>query len=251
MDQRRPAPHPFSRPQTSQPFHETRFAPIPPPPYTSQSTTHSNATHHNGDPFLRRRNEQQNPRTSPVPAEPPRPYAFVNNPQLTANLFPGASDFANIAQQRRNSYGSATPFGAGGIDRYGPRTASGERVLGNIHLLQYAGRSILMHIRSSFPATALRRRLLLCNPRFSGHLLHCALVDHLDRFSTVHTIICCKHQCRCSPSIHEHARSIMNMSCLLLIIAPWLWIASSPRLAWRASVPCDGDFAASQPFWSG
>ena len=126
MDQRRSGPHPFSRPPTNQSPHDARFAPIPPPPYILQPTTQRRTDiPHSNDPFLRRRNEHEDKRTSPPVATSPRGYAFPSNTQLTANLFPGASDFANIiAQPRRNSY-SATPFGVGGADLYGTRIASG------------------------------------------------------------------------------------------------------------------------------
>lgn len=124
MDQRRSAPHPFSRPPSSQPSHDPRFAPIPPPPYTSQSATHRAEIPHASDPFLRRRNEHEDQRRSP-PTNPTRPYTFPIHSQLNANPFSDASDFANIAQPRRNSYGSAAPFDARLADRYGSRITSG------------------------------------------------------------------------------------------------------------------------------
>ena len=135
MEQRRSAPHPFSRPQTSQVSHDPRFAPIPPPPYTSQSTAQRMNIPVHSDPFLRRGNEQDHLRTSPPSTNPPQVYNFPSNSQLTANLFPGSSDFANIAQPRRNSYGSATPFGDGGTDRYGSRIIPGTQVSWTVSLL--------------------------------------------------------------------------------------------------------------------
>ena len=136
MDQRRSAPHPFSRLQTSQTSHDPRFAPIPPPPYSSQPIAQKTNIPINSDPFFRRGSEQDQLRRSPPSTNPPRTYNFPSNPQLTANIFPGSSDFANIAQPRRNSYGSAIPFGAGGFDRYGTRIISGTRIFWSLSLLQ-------------------------------------------------------------------------------------------------------------------
>lgn len=114
MDPRHSAQHPFSRPPSHPTIHESRFAPIPPPPYSSQQSSMPSDLLHGNDPFLRRRNERERERedyrtSSPI-SNRTQPYTLPNTPSYTASpLFPSAI---------RDTQPSRTPYGNGRPEQY-------------------------------------------------------------------------------------------------------------------------------------
>lgn len=107
MDPRHSTQHPFSRPPSHQAIRESQFAPIPPPPYSSQQSTMPTDSLHGNDPFLRRRNEHDNYRTSPPISNPTQPYTLSNTPSYTTS--PLFTPTIRDTQLSRTSYGNGRP----------------------------------------------------------------------------------------------------------------------------------------------
>ena len=120
MDQRQSAQHPFSRPQPLPLSRGARYAPIPPPPYSSQQLPTRQELPQQAGSFLHPRNEIDRTRSPPV-TDQNRLYRHPMTSQYPPNPFSAAhSPVAEINQHhaRRGSKGSGAEYGNGGADRY-------------------------------------------------------------------------------------------------------------------------------------
>ena len=94
MDPRRPAQHPFSRPQTHRTNSDVRFAPIPPPPYSSQPPAPRPESLHGNDPFFRRRNERESQPIISSAGTHPQSYVAPNAAPYNSSTLPRFSAMA-------------------------------------------------------------------------------------------------------------------------------------------------------------
>lgn len=125
MDSRQ-AGLPFSRPQSQQTLRDPRFASISSSPYASQPNTPRPDTLHKHDPFLRRRNDLDNPHRGTSLAPTPRQYGLPSTSNYASNHTMAASDTTSGGSQvRRNSQGSGALFGAARMDRFGSQSSEG------------------------------------------------------------------------------------------------------------------------------
>lgn len=113
MDPRHSAQHPFSRPPSHQTLRDSRFAPIPPPPYSSQQSAMPADSLHGNDPFLRRRNERDDYRTSSPLSNQTQPYTLPNTPNT-----PNYTASPLFSPAIRDTQTSRTPYGNGRSERY-------------------------------------------------------------------------------------------------------------------------------------
>lgn len=120
MDQRQPTQHPFSRPQQLPLSRDVRYAPIPPPPYSSQQLPARQDLPQQTGPFLHPRNDIDLTRTPPV-ADQIRLYRQPMTSQYPPNPFTAAHspipDYSHN-HSRQGSKGSGAEYGNGGADRY-------------------------------------------------------------------------------------------------------------------------------------
>ena len=127
MDQRQSAQHPYSRPQPQPLSRDVRYAPIPPPPYSSQSVSARQELPQQNGPFLQQRNDIDRTRTPPV-TDQNRPYRHPMTSQYPPNPFSASrspvADY-NHNHPRRGSKGSGAEYGNGSGDRYKPYGAEG------------------------------------------------------------------------------------------------------------------------------
>lgn len=141
MDPRHSTQHPFSRPPSHQPIRESQFAPIPPPPYSSQQSTMPTDSLHGNDPFLRRRNERDNYRTSSPISNPTQPYTLSNTPSYTTSPL--------FTSTIRDTQPSRTPYGNGRPERFTTQRSESGTYLRLFNLLSLSmgmlGRSAMLH----------------------------------------------------------------------------------------------------------
>lgn len=120
MDQRQSAQHPFSRPQPLPLSRDVRYAPIPPPPYSSQQLPARQELAQQPGSFLHPRNEIDRTRTPPA-TDQNRLYRHPMTSQYPPNPFSAAhSPVAEFSQNhaRHGSKGSGAEYGNGSADRY-------------------------------------------------------------------------------------------------------------------------------------
>ena len=133
MDPRHPAPHPFSRPQLqphTQPQSHTlsqapRFQPIPPSPYSSQSSVLRPDPPQIDHLFPRR--EPYEPFASPTTLpDKPRSYGFPPGPSIPPSLFtPKFSSDTNDGGLRRGSYGPNVAYNHTGREEQDMKNRNG------------------------------------------------------------------------------------------------------------------------------
>ena len=117
MDPRHPS-HPFSRPPSQQPGHDPRFGPITPSPFASQPSAQRSDTLHKNDPFLRRRNDPEEPRGSPSLTNAPQSYTLSQTSRYPSHSISIPQDAAiSNTHPRRSSFGVAGLWGDVGVDR--------------------------------------------------------------------------------------------------------------------------------------
>ena len=142
MDSRHPAPHPFSRPhsQSQSQVHtlsnETRFGPIPPPPYHSQSSVLRQDPPPRIDPFLPRRPTHDTFATTTTRPDNGSSYGFPQGPSIPPSLFaPTISSDSNDGGMRRGSYGSNLAYTHTAREEQDVRKGSGTLISQQIQVL--------------------------------------------------------------------------------------------------------------------
>lgn len=129
MDPRYPS-HQFPRPQPQQQVQEQRYGPITPSPFASQPPAPRPETLHKNDPFLRWRNDLEEPRQSPSINNAPNSYMLPQASRYSSNStsIPHGAPSSD-AHLRRSSFGGAGLWVDGRGDRLAIHTSEGERIL--------------------------------------------------------------------------------------------------------------------------
>ena len=167
MDPRNtPSHQPFARPLSPPGVRDARHATIPPPPYILQAPLRTSQPTLNHDPFLPRRNEQEDVRHEQHKPLSQSPFSLGN---YAAGLQREASGVAIENRDRVQENGASWIFGDGRTDRYRSQSGNGKQ-----HTLQHRQS---LHIFLLFPHSESSVSLQSLAPS--------------DRFSTQHTSIAC------------------------------------------------------------
>lgn len=126
MDHRNtPSRQPFARPLSQPGVRDARHAPIPPPPYTLQAPLRTSQPTLNHDPFLPRRNEQEDSRQEPYKS---LSQASFNLGNYAAGLQREASKVGLENRDRVQENGTSWMLGDGRIDRYRSHSGDGKQL---------------------------------------------------------------------------------------------------------------------------
>ena len=126
MDPRNtPSHQPFARPLSQSGVRDARHAPIPPPPYTLQAPLRTSQPTLNHDPFLPRRNEQEDSHQEPYKS---LGQASFNLGNYAAGLQREASKVGLENRDRVQENGTSWMLGDGRIDRYRSQSGDGKQL---------------------------------------------------------------------------------------------------------------------------
>lgn len=112
---------PFSRPQSQQTLRDPRFSSLPASQYASQPNTPRQDTLHKHDPFLRRKNDLDDPRGAPALVQGPPQYGPPTTHYSVGQVMAVQDPITNNGQLRRNSQN----FGPARTDRFGSQSSEG------------------------------------------------------------------------------------------------------------------------------
>ena len=116
----------FPRPQSQQTLRDPSFPHIPPSQYATQPNTPRADTLHKNDPFLRRRIDLDDPKSTPSFAQGPGQYGLPTTSHYPTNHTVAIQDsISNDNRSRHSSQSSNTTFSAGRMDRFGSHSSQG------------------------------------------------------------------------------------------------------------------------------